>query len=81
MNPYSHIHFDTFNQVIDFNCRILIEKQECIPVGCVPPLVDRIPQYTMEGGGSAYPPDADHVDPPCLDADPPPPNRMTDRQV
>ena len=28
------------------------KKQECIPVGCVPPLVDRIPACTEQGGDS-----------------------------
>ena len=48
---HSHLRHDgdftqTFCQMIHWN----LGKQECIPVGCVPP-VDRIPACTAQGGG------------------------------
>ena len=75
---HTHMYFDTFNQVLDSNCRILIKKQEWIPVGCVPPTRWPYPVVSDGVGIAAYPPPLDADTPlmqtpswcrPPLDAD------------
>ena len=46
-----HLSHDVvWRSVLGFNNIIKLQSQECIPVGCVTPLVDHIPPCTTRGG-------------------------------